>query len=370
MAKKTNCVINGKAYFRKYANIDGKRRMFYGESEKDWQKKVDAAKIEAAFGLIGSNMTLDEGMDKWVYEILASDISIRKSTYAIYEGIYRNQIKDADILKLKLKEIKTIHVQSLINNYLKNGYSYHSMQSIKKVLNMFFKFAVAEGYLLRNPCANAKLPKKPNSEDIKVFTDEEIEKIKNALEGDRDRFLFLFALGTGLRQGEILALTYNDLHGDTVKIIRQQITERIIEQGKKTEYEIKDGPLKTDASYREVPLSDTIKEEFKKHCELTDGSGEEYVFLSHMGLRCQTGQIQKKWKFILIKAGVEYKSFHSLRHTYITKQVQSGLELVTVMQLAGHSKYETTLRYTHIEKEHKMKSIDVLNIDNKSDKKW
>lgn len=99
------------------------------------------------------------------------------------------------------------------------------------------------------------------------------------------------------------------------------------------------------------------------------GNGEivenDYMFLSKTGLRSQGAQIQKEWSLILAKAEIGYKPFHSLRHTYITRLVQTpGVNIVTAMELAGHSKLETTLRYTHIETKHKEEAVKNAFCDN------
>ena len=93
MAKKTNCVINGIAYFRRYARINGKRQMFYGDCESDWKRKVDEAKENAAKGIIDTKSTLGKALRTWIYYILPTESKRRnKMSYAVYEGIYRNQI--------------------------------------------------------------------------------------------------------------------------------------------------------------------------------------------------------------------------------------------------------------------------------------
>lgn len=371
MAKKTNCERNGIKYFRKYATINGQRKMIYGESEKDWQSKVDELMKLDNLGIIDTKDTLGQAMETWVYTILQGKHSIKKTTFAIYEGIYRNTIKGHKLMSMSLIRVKSINVQKYINDLSESKKSPHAIQQSKKVLNMFFKYAVSEGYILKNPCTNTSTPKMPAPEEIQVFTDSEITKIKNALIGDRDRFIVLLALSTGMRQGELLALRHSNLTADSVYVDKTQISIRHIKQGEKTTYEVSDEPPKTDASYREIPLTDNVKKEYKTHAALCQiekmkrGKGrldnEDCVFLSKTGLRYQPAQLQKKWSQILVKAEVPYKSFHSLRHTYITKLVQSDINIVTVMQLAGHSKMETTLRYTHVEMSHKLKAIDVIN---------
>lgn len=365
MAAKTNCVINGIPYFRKYATINGKRKMIYGKSEKDWQRKVDEEKRLESLGIIETNSTLEQAMDVWVYDVLKNNPQNKPATFSVYEGVYRVQIRNSSLMKMKLLDIKTTHVQNYINSI---NVSVFMVYSIKKVLNMFCRYAVSEGYMLRNPCSNVKLPKAPHVQDIEIFSDEETKMIESALIGNRMRFLVELALATGMRQGELLALKHFDFNPNQIEVTKTQATIRHITKDEKNEYEICDTEPKTEASYRKIPLPEYIAAEYNLHKELCRkeklrlGQGElienDYMFLSKTGLRAQGAQIQKEWKKILIKAEVDYRSFHSLRHTYITKLVQTpGVNIVTAMELAGHSKLETTLRYTHVEMKHKEEAV-------------
>lgn len=369
MARKTNCSINGTQYYRKYATINGKRIMVYGESEKEWKEKVKELQRKESLGMIYTTDTVGNALDTWMYYVFNKK-PIRKTTYSIYEGIFRNLIAGSDVCKVKMKDVKSIHVQNYYNKLENQGKSAHSIQNAKKVLNMFFKYAVSEGYLLKNPCDNANAPKAKRPESIEVFTDSEIERIKKALDGDRDRFIFVLALSTGCRIGELLALRHQDV-GKTIEINKEQTTIRHINKGEPIRYELTDGPPKTSQSYRMIPIPDSVLKEYEAHKHIYKleymkrGSGaikeDDHLFLTKNGIRWQTAQIQKKWKYVLAKAEVDYKKFHTLRHTYITKLIQSGINIVTVMQLAGHSNLDTTLRYTHIEIEHKEKALDVID---------
>lgn len=366
----TNYVVNGKAYYRKYANIGGVRKMVYGKSIKDWQKKVDKLKLEAAMGLITTNSTLGEAFEEWFYLVYANRKNIKKSTIATHDSTYRSLLKDDALMNVNLTELKSISIIQYADRLAKTGKSEHRIHSAISLLSMFCKFALNEGYLLRNPCANIEKPSLPEKKDIEILSDEEIVRIKTALTNDRLEFMFLLMLATGMRIGEVLALRHNDF-GKKIKISKQQQMIRHVEKGKSIRYEISDVEPKTKESKRTIPIPESIQERypaFKQQCKLEKfalGNGalkdDDLMFLSVRGLRCRASQIRKDWIKILEKAGVEYRSPHSLRHTYITKLVQANVPIVTVMELAGHSRIETTLRYTHIEEKDKTKAISIID---------
>lgn len=374
MARKTNCERNGIKYFRKYATLGGQRKMIYAESEKAWNQKVEELKRLDNFGIVQTKDTLGQAMDMWVYTLMVGRHDIRKTTVSIYETVYRNKIKDHPIMRLPLGEVKTIHIQTFINEMVNQGSSYHAINQGKKVLNMFFKYAVSEGYVLRNPCANTSMPKYEPPGDIEIFSDEEIKLIIGNIRGSHYWFMYLLAFATGMRMGELMALTYEDFKDGKVTVNKSLIVSRRPQKGAdgvKIECPIEIGPPKTDSSYRDIPVSENILkelDEWKKEAQLKNlklGKGKlkdtDLVFTSPTGMYCRNPQIANDWKWILESLGIPHKKFHATRHTYITKLVQANMNLVTIMQLAGHSSLKTTLRYTHIEAEEKKVSADIMD---------
>ena len=233
----------------------------------------------------------------------------------------------------------------------------------------------------KNPCKNADIPDPNNKEGgsvamvdedeevIEVFSDDELLKIKSVVYKRRIRFLFVLALSTAMREGEMWALIHEEFKTIPLWIHKSQKTIRHIKEGEPIEYEIIDGAPKSKAGYRYMPLADLVMKEYEIHWKLCReeklswGNGKltdaDHVFLSPTGKRCQSAQLQKEWKEILLEAGVEYKKFHALRHTCITKWAQApGADLLAIKELAGHKKFETTLKYTHIELGNKIKVIN------------
>ena len=122
-------------------------------------------------------------------------------------------------------DIKKLPIQKYYNSLLKNGKSYSVVLNLNKLLKKFFFYAEQEGYVSKNPIKGLKLPK-DNEEnlndnehkEIEVFTDAEIKAIIKNLGNTKLRYLTLFALMTGARQGEILALEKSDIQNGVVRI--------------------------------------------------------------------------------------------------------------------------------------------------------
>lgn len=110
---------------------------------------------------------------------------------------------------------------------------------------------------------------------------------------------------------------------------------------------------------RKIPLSPKAKEIFKS--ALKDATNiTEYVFLNSETNKPYT-DIKHSFSSVLNKANIENFRFHDLRHTVATRMVKGGADIVVVKEILGHSKIETTMRYTHTDSERKTKAINILD---------
>jgi Site-specific recombinase XerD len=363
MARKTNYTktVNGKDYdyYRKYATINGKREMIYGNSKSDWERKVEEKKRLANLGVTNADATFCKTIDFWMYNIAAKRHDIKPNTFAAYEGRYRLNIKGCHLAGFKLHEITAFTMQEYVNKLVDEGRSRGYIDKQLEVFNMFFKYATAEGCMFRNPLVNLSLPKPKGRDEIEVFSKMEIDRLIPSLKGERLGFLFYLSLASGVRIGEALATSHDDMV-DPFHVYKQQSYIRPIKGVKDREKGYLDivSP-KTKGSDRFIPLSPKVfdwYEEHKKICQiekLARGKGKiagsDQLFLHESGKRMHNAYIADEWKRMLNKADIPYRKIHTLRHTYITKLVQSGTPLATVMKLSGHVKYDTILRYTHVE---------------------
>ncbi|MHC1722548.1 MAG: tyrosine-type recombinase/integrase [Aminipila sp.] len=366
MAKKTNCVINGKAYFRKWTKINGKRKLVYGDSEKDWKAKVDELKKNEILGLVDCNTTLGKAMEEWMYGYMARKYlkDNKNTTFARYEEIYRIRIAPRSITNLIVMDIKTPNMQAFFDELLAEGMEYNPRMEVRKILRMFFEYAINEGYILKNPISNVIVEGEHIAKEIEIFQDDEMVTIEEILTGHRNRFMYLLNYATGLREGELWALKHSDMHGDGFLVDSQIRPKKDFDiNTKKHTYTMEDTPkLKTKSSKRYIPLPDWIEEEYKLHrevCKMENikrGKGElirddDYLFLSPQGMFNRSANVNDELKALLIRAGLKPRTMHSFRHTYITNLVHlPEVNFAVVMELSGHGKLETTLRYTHIKK--------------------
>lgn len=388
MAVKINYSKNGNEYFRVTATIgrdaNGKliRKEFYGKSKKEAEAKRDEylSGIKNGLNVDFKNASLGELMHLWLFEIVK--MRAKPSTFERYEGIYRNYIKNSSIYGLKLYDIKSLQIQRYYNELFTSGKSSSMIKNLNKLLKAFFNYALAEGYILKNPCSGKGIviPKSDNLEldneedEIKVFSDEEIDKLKKSLVKNRIKALFLLGLGTGLRQGELLALKWSDIDFDKreLKVQRSIKKVSVINNDYSREMKTLIQVPKTKGSLRTVPIPSSLIPILKEHKQkqtlekIKAGPSyidNDFVFTTELGNTIDARNLIRAYKRALKNANIPYRKFHNLRHTYATKLFEAGVPLKTVSELLGHSNISITANiYTHVMPKEKITAAEKLNI--------
>ena len=384
MAVKTNCTKNGSSYFRATATVgrdsNGKliRKEFYGKSKSDAEAKRDEylLGIKGGMNIDSRNILLGKLMHTWLFETIRVSDRIKPTTFEKYEGIYRLYVKDSDIYSIKIADLKALQIQRYYNKLSENGKSKNLIENLNKLLKQFLNYSVDEGYLVKNPCMGKKIVipgDKKAKEEVQHFSDEELKILTSNLENSVYRELILIAIGTGLRRGELLALTWKDidLKNNIIKINKSlSKVYMIAADGSKERKQIIQVP-KTKGSIRDVafpcsllPIFNDLKLKQKKYKFKCGASYEksDYIFTTSSGALIDVTNLSHAWESILKQAKLPHKKFHSLRHTFATKLFENEIPLKTVSELFGHSSIEITANtYTHVIPREKSNAVEKLN---------
>lgn len=382
MAVKTNYTANGKNYFRISASFgrdsNGKliRKYFYGKSEKEAKKKLEEYKDSLKQGLIvDKNLYVYPVMKEWLFEIVKNNV--KPSTFDRYEDLFRNYIKPAPFAYKLIKDLQALDIQKYYNQLYKDGKSHGRIERVNKLLKQFLSYSVNEGYILRNPCLKISIPgaNEVIKKEVEVFTSEELNKILNSDEEYLIKSISIIAFSTGMRMGEILGLSENDVDFINKEINIKRIAASYTEidgdirkkiktlQSPKTKNSIRTIPLPASI----IPILNSVKTEKAKN-KLKAGSSyikkyDDLYFLTENGNLIYPSNITKSWKFFLKRLNIPYRKFHSLRHTYATMQFEARTPLKTVSKLLGHSKIDITAdTYTHVVKKEEQKAADIINV--------
>ncbi len=384
MAVKTNYTSNGKNYFRVSASFgrdaNGKliRKYFYGKSQKEAQQKLEDYKFGLKNGLtINSDVILSSAIKTWLFEFIKN--SVKDSCFDRYECTYRTYLEHASFSNKFIKDVTALDIQRYYNDLFKNGKTTSSIIRANKLLKRFFKYSISEGFLIRNPCDNINIPKDNNStpKEVEIFSKEDLRKLVNYDYPYLIKYIALTSLSTGMRQGEVLGLKWEDINFENKEIsIKRTVTcyTAILETGRKIVRDVHSP--KTKNSVRTVPLLESLIPIFKKVKnqqnvnKLKAGSSynnenKDFIFLTRDGNILYKTCVNNAWNTYLKRCGVKHKKFHTLRHTYATLQFENNVPLKTVSILLGHSNIGITADiYTHVLKKEKEKTMDIINVLN------
>ena len=316
------------------------RKTLYAKTKSDLiEKKKEFEKRNAL--IKDTNITFDENFYKYLYLIKKPDL--KPKSWERYEGLYKNYISHAPFSYIKLKDLSYSDIQMW---YKQSGITKSSLEIINRLIKASLNIAVKDKIISENIMKESYIKYKPKNTDYNVFTVKEQQIFINYLNScsikqEPFKYLFLFALGTGARLGEILALNKNDIVDNAVNINKS--LHRIKKDNK---YIQEITTPKTEQSERQIPLPKKIINLLDEILN-TDGNllfpdekTNTYIFINRPLRRLQA---------ICKKLNINQISFHGLRHTYATRLFESNIQIKTVQKLMGHTDIQTTMNiYTHV----------------------
>ena len=344
--------------------INGKRCSFYGDKQSDVLKAMRQAQKNDDDGIYfePTRLTYGQWLDTWLEEYVK--VSNKPLTYETYKQRIESQIKPR-LAKIKLTALNPTHLQSFYN------YLYHDAKLqpktiknihgiIHKSLNQAMKLRYI-GYNSADACTLPRIEKK----EIHPLTEEEMKAFMEAIrEGELLRDLFIVAMFTGMRKGEICGLSWSavDFNRGTI-IVRQQLCR----EKKKDGQHYIDRPKNDKARVITVApfvldiLKNVRKEQMINRMHLGSEWKNEWdlVFTNGEGRYIQPQTAYKRFKSIAEKIGRPDARFHDLRHTYATNSLQEGDDIKTVQHNLGHATSSFTLDiYGHVSEKMKSDSAD------------
>lgn len=352
-----------------------KRKAFYGKTRKEVQEKLTAAlnDINNNTYIEPSKMTVEQWMLTWLRDYKKN--SVKPKTYAAYESHIKNHIAP-DLGDCTLSQLRNDMVQRFVNNLAEKGLKSLTIERVVGTLKTGLMQAVDNELLAKNPASRIKMPMK-EERSARVLTIQEQELFIEAAKEHRNGEVFILILGTGLRIGEALALTWSDIdfENQILSVNRTQIEYCLHSNGETTYHREYSSP-KTKAGKRTIPLIPNLiemllelkqqrMEEKKQFKEAYQDTG--LLFCNYYGVSLNYSSVVKKMKSICKKTELEGVHPHTLRHTFATRGLENGIDLKVMQELLGHSKISMTADlYTHVLPETKkismMKLADTIKL--------
>src|SRR5215211_1260085 len=247
-------------YRGSYFTTDGRRRYVSAKTKTEARRALRQAMADADRGLIfdSDSLKVGEYLDRWLSDSVSD--TVKATTFERYEQITRLHLKPA-LGRVKLKTLTPAHVRSLYREKLEAGSSARTVRYIHTTLHKALKQAVIDGLIPRNATEAVK-PPQPSREEMHPLTPEEAKLLLQVAHETRDRLeaLYVLAIHTGLRQGELLGLMWDDVNLEDGSLqVRRTLTIT------------KNGPVftspKTASSRRSVKLTSKAIEALRSHLE-------------------------------------------------------------------------------------------------------
>lgn len=376
-------IIKGNYYYAKF-RVNGKQKMLAtkvpvkGNNKRKAERvlKELIAKYEG-LNLENENVLFTAFLDKWLQSVKPI---LKPATWESYDKTVNGKIKPYFEQKnYRFREMKPeifteyfVYLATEGKSNGKGGLSYKTVKNIRGVLSSAYEYAIENSYIKDNPVLKSKMPSFAHSikSDVPEYSAEQVRKLLLfAKENDSHIYIFLLlALYTGLRKGELLALTWDDVDYDK-KLLRVNKSRT----GSRKAITAQITTPKTESSNRKIPLNDTVlealKDEKKRQDEHAEILGKGYDKSSSFIIRTVLGKpyvnlsaINRVVNRLTEKAGLPHCTIHGFRHSVASILDDNGVPIQDISVLLGHESVQTTERiYINRRKIAKAETIETLD---------
>ena len=376
-------IIKGNYYYAKF-RVNGKQKMLAtkvpvkGNNKRKAERvlKELIAKYEG-LNLENENVLFTAFLDKWLQSVKPI---LKPATWESYDKTVNGKIKPYFEQKnYRFREMKPeifteyfVYLATEGKSNGKGGLSYKTVKNIRGVLSSAYEYAIENSYIKDNPVLKSRMPSFAHSikSDVPEYSAEQVRKLLLfAKENDSHIYIFLLlALYTGLRKGELLALTWDDVDYDK-KLLRVNKSRT----GSRKDITTQITTPKTESSNRKIPLNDTVlealKAEKKRQDEHAKILGKGYDKSSSFIIRTVLGKpyvnlsaINRVVNRLTEKAGLPHCTIHGFRHSVANILDDNGVPIQDISVLLGPESVQTTERiYINRRKTAKAETIETLD---------
>lgn len=372
-----------KKYSARYVTKSGKRVEKYFNTLPEARNWLEDARYEDKYKVFGiqSSMTVKEWFDYWSKFIIC-DLS--PNTCRNYRERFEKNIQPV-IGEMCISDVKPMHCKSVLNQMMEK-YAGSTIRQTYIAMGTMFRSAVKNDIIEKHPMDGVRYTKPVRAaSDHRFLTIEEQQKFLEVAKSSHNYQQYVLILETGLRTGELIGLTW-----DAIDFSKRTLTvNKTMEFRYKQKY-WRAGPPKTSTSYRTIPLTNTAYEILKELYDTKDtqkkskdlaqvltyidrrsGKSANLVMSNLVFINFRTGLPAKNSSYdthlykLCEKAGIEPFSMHTLRHTYATRAIESGMQPKVLQQLLGHASIQTTMdTYVHVTEDSLTKAVKQFEKNN------
>jgi integrase len=319
-----------------------KRIRVYGKTRSEVHGKLTDFKAQEQRGIRAPDHAwrLDEYLDYWLREVVGPNR--RLSTYERYEVGVRLYLKPG-LGHYRLKSLSVPIVQAFLNQRLDAGGSIRSVQILREILRSALSRAYRDELVSRNVASLVELPTWERR-DIEPWTTEEARQFLSAARSDSLYPAFVLLVLYGLRRGEVLGLRWGD-----IDFVRSMV--RVRQQVRRVGGELRQGPVKTAAGRRDLPMLDWVRQVLTmQRGRSPDGpyDGDELVFRTSTGQPIEPRNFVRSFQRVCDRHAIRLIRVHDVRHTTATLLKDLGVPARDTQLILGHSDIAITQQiYQH-----------------------
>lgn len=250
---------------------------------------------------------------------------------------------------LLLSQVTRQHCDQLVTTLRETNHNPVGTNLVVGVFKQVMSEAFKQEKITKYPFSDYGKIKEPKRPDT-YMSREEIEKFLKATKDDPNYWLFVVAMNTGMRRGEMAGLCWDRVDFETgiIQITRLRDRNGLADR------------TKTRNSQRRIPMSDVVKHALREI--KAKNYHPEFVFCTAYGKPFDEGHIYWYFSRAQKKAGLnQHYRFHDLRHTFASHFVMNGGSLYDLQKILGHARFEETQRYAHLTPEHLAKAINIVS---------
>lgn len=335
------------------------QKSIYGKTQKEVRQRLQQATLSVDMGVYteSTKLTVSGWLDIWLEEFLTN---VKPRTQELYRSTVNNRIKPA-LGAVRLCELKPAAIQKFYNDCGRGDppLAAKTIKNIHGIMHKALQQAVEAGYLRENPADACKTPRVTKKE-IAPLDEEETKLFVKAVCGDPYEILFLVALFTGIREGEVLGLKWDvvDLDAGMIRIVQQLQLHKGVYQIMPT----KNGKPRTITPAPYVMNLLRKQKRIQSEWRLAASSAwqdNDFVFSNRLGAHLARQTVYKHFKNAVASIGLKERRFHDLRHTYAVASLRAGDDPKTVSENLGHTTVAFTLDiYGHVTDQMRRASAD------------
>jgi len=359
-------------------NAGNKRRKSW-TATKQSEVKVRLTEFKKQLLLNGAESktegrTFREFSKEWLNSTLKSKLkplSYQRKVSTLENQVYKH------IGGIRIDKLTHSQIQKMVNDLSESGLSYSTVKKAYEAINGCLRYYRIKTSMSFNPCEGITLPeaKRKSNSDIKYFTDEERKLIVNEATRQYSNGKYVYRLGwafvlltySGLRAGELCALTWNDIDFKerTISVTKNVAEVRERDESGKSHSLLKiQNNTKTHSGIRIIPMTEKACAALTELQKITGQN--EYIITSSNGKIIRPTRLDRTFYQLLTAINLKKVGVHSLRHTFATMLFKNGCEVKVVSELLGHSNTKITENiYIHLIQQQRVKAI--ASIDKYSD---